>query len=78
MSELTKKINNFIKYATRTEINEIKDELCLDEHLEQVFNLFYIKRKSIDFIAFETGYSKAKINSDLAVLRRKMAKLYTK
>lgn len=75
MSELTKRINRFFKEATKSEIKRINDEVYFTEHLQQVYEMFYIQHKDIDFIAFKTGYSRSKIEGDLRVIRRKLNKL---
>lgn len=75
MSELTKKINQFFRLATRKEVQEIKDKIYISEHLEQVFTMYYIEKKSISYIADITGYGVTKINSDLRLLREKINKL---
>lgn len=75
MSELTKKINQFFRLATKKEVQEIKDKIYISEHLEQVFKLYYIEKKNISYIADVTGYSVTKINNDLVLLREKINKL---
>lgn len=75
MSEITKRINEFFKLATRSEVKEIKDKIYISEHLEQVFDMFYLQRKDIEFIAYTTHCSKAKINADLKLIRQKISKL---
>lgn len=75
MSELTKKINNFFKLATRKEVQEIKNEIYISEHLEKVFTMYYIEKKSIDYIADITGYGTRKINKDLKLIREKINRL---
>lgn len=72
MSELTKKINQFFRLATRKEVQEIKDKIYISEHLEKVFTMYYIEKKSISYIADITGYSVTKINRDLVLLREKI------
>lgn len=75
MSQLSKRINEFIKYATRNEIKEVKDKIYISEHLEKVFDMFYIQKLDIDYIAYKTGYSRGKIEADLRLLRSKINKL---
>lgn len=75
MSELTKKINQFFRLATRKEVQEIKDEIYISEHLEQVFNMYYLEKKSISYIADVTGYGVRQINKDLRLIREKINKL---
>lgn len=78
MSELTKNINKFFKSATKTEISIIENEIILDNHLQQVYQMFYIQRKDIDYIAFKTGYSRGKIEADLRIIRMKISKAIEK
>lgn len=75
MSQLSKRINEFIKYATRQEVKEIKDKIYISEHLEKVFDMFYIQKLDINYIAYKTGYSRGKIEADLRLLRSKINKL---
>lgn len=75
MSELSKRVNEFFKCATRSEIKQIRDEIYITEHLNLVFEMFYIQKKDIDYIAYTTGYSRGKIEADLRLLRKKLSKL---
>lgn len=75
MSELSKRVNEFFKYATRNEVRQIKDNIYISEHLNTVFEMFYIQKKDIEYIAFKTGYSRGKIEADLRLLRKKLNKL---
>lgn len=75
MSELTKKINQFFRLATRKDVQEIKDKIYISDHLEEVFNLYYLQHKSISYIADTTGYDISKINRDLKLLREKINKI---
>ena len=75
MSELSKRINEFFKSASRSEVRQIKDNIYISEHLNTVFEMFYLQRKDIEFIAFKTGYSRGKIEADLRLLRKKLNKL---
>lgn len=75
MSDTTRKINNFFKFATKSEIKIIEDELILSEHLMKVYTMFYIENKDIDFIAFKLGFSRGKIEADLKTIRMKLSKL---
>lgn len=75
MSELSKKMNQFFKLATRSEVQEVKDKIYISDHLEQVFNMYYLQHKSISYIADTTGYGVRKINADLKLLREKINKI---
>ena len=75
MSDLSKKMNQFFKLATRSEVQEVKDKIYISDHLEQVFNMYYLQHKSISYIADTTGYGVRKINADLKLLREKINKI---
>lgn len=75
MSELSRRVNEFFRSATRKEVKQVKDELYISEHLNEVFEMFYLQRKDIEYIAYTTGYSRGKIEADLRLLRRKLSKL---
>lgn len=75
MSELSKRINQFFREATRQEVKVVKDNIYISEHLEQVFNMFYLEKKDIDFIAYKTGWSRGKIEADLRLIRSKISKI---
>ena len=72
MSELSKRVNEFFRLATKSEISKIKDELYFSDHLLKVFEMFYIQKKDIDFIAYKTNYSRGKIEADLRLIRKKL------
>lgn len=75
MSELSKRVNEFFRLATKSEITKIKDELYFSDHLQEVFNMFYIEKKDIDYIAYKTNFSKGKIEADLRLIRKKLSRL---
>ena len=75
MSELSKNINKFFKFATKKELLAIKEQLVLNKHLNKVLEMFYLENKDIDYIAYKTGYSRGKIEADLRLIRRKLSKL---
>lgn len=75
MSELSKKVNQFFNFTPKSQINKIKDDMIISEHLKQVLEMKYIEGKDIDYIAFKTGYSRGKIEADLRKIRKKIEKL---
>ena len=75
MSQLTKKINQLFRLATRKEVQEIKDKIYISDHLEQVFTMYYIQHKNIGYIADITGYGERKIQADLKLIRDKINKI---
>ena len=75
MSELSKRINEFFNFTPKSEINKVKDNIVISEHLKRVLEMRYIEGRDIDYIAFKTGYSRGKIESDLRKLRKKIEPL---
>lgn len=75
MSEISKKVNEFFKYAIKSDIEELKKKIILSEYQEQLMNMKYIQRKTIDDIVYEFNYSKGKIEADLRTLRNKLIKI---
>ena len=75
MKELTRKVNNFFRLATRKEVQEVKDKIYVADEIEQVFRLFYIEKKSISYIADTIGCDVSTINRYLRLLREKIYKI---
>ena len=75
MSELSKKVNSFFLEATRTDVEKLKNDMLISDHLYKVFEMRYIQNKDINFIAYTTGYSRGKIEADLRKIRKKISKL---
>lgn len=75
MSELSKRVNQFFNFTPKSEINKIKDDMVISEHLKEVLELRYIHGKDINYIAYKTGYSRGKIEADLRKLRKKIEPL---
>lgn len=77
MSDISKHVNRFFEDASRPEVEKlIREELLLNPHLEKVCRMRYEKQLDINTIAYETGFSVAKINKDLAKIRHKIYKLH--
>lgn len=75
MSELSKKVNAFFNFTPKSEIEKVKNDMLISEHLLEVLQMRYIEGKDIEFIAYKTGYSRGKIEADLRKIRKKMEKL---
>lgn len=75
MSELSKKVNQFFNFTPKSEIEKVKNNLVVSEHLMKVLEMRYMQGKDIDYIAYVTGYSRGKIEADLRKIRKKVEKL---
>lgn len=75
MSAIIRNINKFFRKAIKKDIDEIKSELILSERQQQIFEMFYIKRQNIDFIADTLCVCKMVVNNELKIIREKLARI---
>ena len=75
MSELSKRVNRFFDTATKSDIVHILENTLMSDHLKAVFEMKYIQEHDINYIAYKTGYSKGKIESDLRKIRKKLSSI---
>lgn len=78
MSELSKRVNEFFKSASRKDVEKVKEQIYISSYLLGVMDMFYKEHLSIDEIAFRTGYSRGKIESDLRLIRSKLKRIVEK
>ena len=69
-----KKINEWFRYATRYDVNELLGKIILSERQTRIFEMFYLKRQNIGFIADTLGFSERVICEELSLIRDKIAK----
>jgi len=74
MSEIVKNVNLLFKTALRSEIDEMLKQLALSERQRTIFEMFYIEKKDIWYIATELNVSEPVINRELKKVRIKIAK----
>ena len=72
MSDSVKKVNLFLKNSSKKEINKILDEMILSERQEKIFQMFYLKKNCVGFIADSLYVSADTVYKELAVRRSKM------
>ena len=75
MSAIIRNINKFFRKAIKKDIDEIKSELILSERQQQIFEMFYIKKQNIDFIADTLCVCKMVVNNELKIIREKLARI---
>ncbi len=75
MSKIIKKINDFFRKAVKKDVDKISSEIILSDRQKQIFEMFYIQRKNIDFIADSLCVCKMVINNELKIIRGKIAKI---
>ena len=75
VSKIIKSINNFFRKAVKTDIDKINSEIILSDRQKQIFEMFYIKKQNIDFIADSLCVCKMVVNNELKIIREKIAKI---
>ena len=75
MSKIIKNINNFFKKAIKKNIAKINNEIVLSERQQKIFDMFYIKKQNIDFIADSLCVCKMVVNNELKIIRIKIVKI---
>lgn len=75
MSKIIKNINNFFKKAVKKDIDKINNEIVLSERQQKIFEMFYIKKQNIDFIADSLCVCRMVINNELKIIRNKIARI---
>lgn len=69
-----KKINAWFKTATRADVNGLLEKIILSERQTRIFEMFYLKRQNIGFIADTLGFSERVICQELYLIRDKIEK----
>ena len=75
MSKIIKNINNFFKKAVKQDIDKINNDIVLSERQQKIFEMFYIKKQNIDFIADSLCVCKMVVNNELKIIRIKIIKI---
>jgi predicted DNA-binding protein YlxM (UPF0122 family) len=75
MSTLIKNINIFFKKAVKKDVDAIKSNIVLSDRQKIIFDMFYIKKQNIDFIADSLCVCRMVVNNELKIIREKIAKI---
>lgn len=75
MYSIVRTINAYFKIATRADVNELLSKIILSERQTRIFEMFYIKRQNIGFIADTLGFSERVISEELDIIRRKISSI---
>ena len=72
MTKEVKTVNDFLRTATRTQVDGILSKIILSDRQKKIFDLHFIRRMDIGFTADELGYSPSVICVELRIIRRKI------
>lgn len=68
-------INTYFRCLIRTEYEQLKSDLLLNDFQETIFRLKYIDRMGSDDIANALNIRLSKVNNELFIIRQKLSKL---
>lgn len=71
--QTVKRINQWFRNATRADVNDLLGKIILSERQTRIFEMFYIKRQNIGFIADTLGFSERVICEELFTIRDKIS-----
>ncbi len=72
MSMTVRKINEWFRTATRADVNELLEKVVFSDRQTRIFEMFYLKRQNVGFIADTLGFSERVICEELNVIRDKI------
>ena len=72
-TSIVRTINAYFRIATRADVNDLLSKIILSERQTRIFEMFYIKRQNIGFIADTLGFSERVISEELDIIRRKIS-----
>ena len=72
MSATVIRINSFFKHATRADVNELLTKIILSERQTRIFEMFYLKRQNIGYIADTLYISQRVVCEELNIIREKI------
>ena len=75
MSAIIKRISDFFRKAVKKDVDKITSEIILSDRQKQIFEMFYIKKQNIDFIADSLCVCKMVVNNELKIIREKIARI---
>lgn len=72
MSEQSKAVNLYFRNALRKDVDGLEYDLLLSARQEQIYNMFYIKKNDINYIADTIGCCPRVVQKELKTIRRKI------
>lgn len=72
MSAQSKAVNGFFRKANRSDIDRLLGSVLFSDRQEQIFNMFYLRKKDVNYIADYLNYSPDTINKELKKIREKL------
>ena len=75
MDSTVKTINGYFRNAVKSDVNEVLSKLILTERQNKIFNMFYLEKQDINFIADSLNVCRSVVNTELHLIRSKVKKV---
>lgn len=72
MTETIRTVNNFLKNATKKEIEDILSEIVLSDRQKSVFDMCCIRKLGVGFAADSLGVCPMAVNMELRAIKTKI------
>ena len=72
MSQGVKKVNRFFKNCNKQDEQKLYDKMLLTERQEEIYRMYYLKDKDINFIADTLNVSSSVVAKELKIIRKKI------
>lgn len=72
MSATVRRINEWFKKANRYDVNILLEKILLSDRQTRIFEMFYLKRQNIGFIADTLYISERVVSEELFIIRDKI------
>ena len=72
MSATSKAVNAFFRDAVRKDVDGLAYDLLLTKRQERIYEMFYIQKQDINFIADTVGCCPRVVQKELKTIRRKI------
>lgn len=66
-------INEWFRYATRADVNDLLSKIILSERQTRIFEMFYLRDMNIGFIADSLNCSSSVVSEELNTIRCKIS-----
>ncbi len=70
-----RRINKWFKDATRADVNDLLGKIILSDRQTRIFEMFYLKRQNIGFIADTLNVCPLVVSNELKLIRDKIEKV---
>lgn len=75
MSKDIKRINRFFRTALKSDVENVNGCLAMSERQERIFDMFYVRKNDIGFIADSLNVCVSVVNDELRLIRGKILRV---